>query len=92
MRGGFIAAGGALIEHIGWIFYVFGALVVLAGARMFRSSGAHSPGRNLAARGLRRVLPVTDGYAGDRFFVRLAPKSRPREPLKTPEPHGPVRT
>jgi tellurite resistance protein TerC len=75
LRGGFIAAGGALIEHIGWIFYVFGALVVLAGARMFRSSAAPSPGRNLAVRGLRRVLPVTDGYAGDRFFVRLAPKS-----------------
>ena len=71
LRGGFIAAGGALIEHIGWIFYVFGALVVLAGARMFRSGGTESPGRNLAARGLRRVLPVTDDYAGCRFFVRL---------------------
>ena len=70
LRGGFIAAGGALIAHIGWIFYVFGALVVLAGARMFRSGTADRPGRNLAARGLRRVLPVTDGYAGNRFFVR----------------------
>ena len=42
LRGGFIAAGGALIEHIGWIFYVFGALVVLAGARMFRSGAAEA--------------------------------------------------
>ena len=40
LRGGFIAAGGALIEHVGWIFYVFGALVVLAGARMFRADAA----------------------------------------------------
>jgi tellurite resistance protein TerC len=76
LRGGFIAAGGALIEHIGWIFYVFGALVMLAGVRMFRSGTAEGPGRNLAVRGLRRVLPVTDDYAGHRFFVRLAPKSR----------------
>ena len=75
LRGGFIAAGGALIEHIGWIFYVFGALVVLAGARMFRSGGTERPGRNLAARGLRRVLPVTDDYVGRRFFVRGDPKS-----------------
>ncbi len=45
LRGGFIAAGGALIEHIGWIFYVFGALVVLAGARMFRP-GAAGPGQS----------------------------------------------
>jgi tellurite resistance protein TerC len=70
MRGVFIAAGGALIEHIGWIFYVFGALVVLAGARMFRSGAGGTPGRNLAVRGLRRVLPVTDDYVGRRFFVR----------------------
>lgn len=74
MRGGFIAAGGALIEHIGWIFYVFGALVMLAGLRMFRSGAAE--GSDLAVRGLRRVLPVTDDYVGHRFFVRLAPKSR----------------
>ena len=42
LRGAFIAAGGALIEHVSWIFYVFGALVLLAGARMLRSgdSGA----------------------------------------------------
>ena len=76
MRGGFIAAGGALIEHIGWIFYVFGALVMLAGVRMFRSGTTEGPGGNLAVRGLRRVLPVTDDYVGHRFFVRLAPKSR----------------
>ena len=75
LRGGFIAAGGALIEHVGWIFYVFGALVVLAGARMFRSGTARRPGTNLAVRGLRRVLPVTDGYAGDRFFVRVGGKT-----------------
>jgi tellurite resistance protein TerC len=36
LRGGLIAAGGALIEHVSWIFYVFGALVLLAGVRMFR--------------------------------------------------------
>jgi tellurite resistance protein TerC len=75
MRGVFIAAGGALIEHIGWIFYVFGALVVLAGARMFRSGAGGTPGRNLAVRGLRRVLPVTDDYVGRRFFVRAGPRT-----------------
>jgi tellurite resistance protein TerC len=55
---------------------VFGALVMLAGVRMFRSGATDGPSRNLAVRGLRRVLPVTNDYAGQRFFVRLAPKSR----------------
>ena len=48
LRGGLIAAGGALIEHAGWIFYVFGALVLLAGVRMFRPGA--EPGGGLIAR------------------------------------------
>ena len=70
LRGAFIAAGGALLEHAGWIFYVFGALVLLAGARMLRPGhGPGSPGQ-LITRGLRRLLPVTPDFAGDRFIVR----------------------
>ena len=75
LRGGFIAAGGALIEQISWIFYVFGALVLLAGLRMFRPGDTVDPGRNLTVRGLRRVLPVTDDYAGGRFFTRAGGKT-----------------
>ena len=70
LRGGFIAAGGALIDHISWVFYVFGALVLLAGARMFRPGTVVDPRRNLIVCGLRRVLPVTDDYDGGRFFAR----------------------
>jgi tellurite resistance protein TerC len=75
LRGGFIAAGGALIGHIGWIFYVFGALVVLAGIRMLRPAAGGDQDRNLAVRALRRVLPVTANYAGHRFFVRVGGKT-----------------
>ena len=70
LRGGFIAAGGALIEHLSWIFYAFGALVLLAGVRMFRAGDAVAPRENLVVRGLRRVLPISDGYDGGRFLTR----------------------
>ena len=69
LRGAFIAAGGALVHHVGWIFYIFGAMVLLAGVRMFRP-GEGGSGDNLAVRGLRRVLPVTERYDGGRFFTR----------------------
>jgi len=79
LRGAFIAAGGALIERVSWIFYVFGAIVLLAGARMFRSgegsgsSGSSgSSGDSMAVRGLRRVLPVSERYDGSRLFIRTA--------------------
>ncbi|HEX5301590.1 MAG TPA: TerC/Alx family metal homeostasis membrane protein [Streptosporangiaceae bacterium] len=71
LRGIFIAAGGALIERVSWIFYVFGAIVLLAGARMFKS-GEGGSGNNLAVRGLRRVLPVSENYDGGRLLTRTA--------------------
>jgi tellurite resistance protein TerC len=71
LRGVFIAAGGALIENFSWIFYVFGAMVLVAGARMFRSGESGSE-NNLAVRGLRRVLPVTDHYDGTRLITRMS--------------------
>ena len=58
LRGGFIAAGGALIDHISWVFYVFGAMVLLAGARMLRPEPVSGADSNLTVRALRRVLPI----------------------------------
>ena len=74
LRGGFIAAGGALIDHISWIFYVFGAMVLLAGARMLRPEPVSGGDGNLTVRALRRVLPISTADAGDRFFTRSAGK------------------
>ena len=72
LRGGFIAAGGALIDSISWIFYVFGAMVLLAGARMLRPGPVGGAAdSNLTVRAMRRVLPITDADAGDRFFTRV---------------------
>ena len=70
LRGVFIAAGGALIQHVSWIFYLFGAMVLVAGARMFASG--EGSGNNLAVRGLRRVLPVSEQYDGGRLITRVS--------------------
>ena len=57
LRGGLIAAGGTLIEHVGWIFYVFGALVLLAGVRMLRPGP--DPGGGFIARWRARTGATT---------------------------------
>lgn len=70
LRAGFIAAGAALLDHFGWVLYLFGAVLVVAGVRMVRPQRPVDPERNLAMRAVRRVLPVTGGFCGDRFVVR----------------------
>jgi tellurite resistance protein TerC len=71
MRGCFIIAGVGLIERFHWFFYILGALLVYSGIRLgFAGEHQVDPSRNPAVKALRRLIPVTDGYHGDRFFVR----------------------
>lgn len=71
MRGAMIAAGAWLIEEFHWILYVFGAFLVFTGIRM-ASQAEHTiePGHHPVIRLVRRLVPVTQDYHGQRFFVR----------------------
>jgi tellurite resistance protein TerC len=69
MRGIFIAAGVALIQHVHAVIYVFGALLVVSGIKMALDRGVElHPERNPVLRVARRVLPITKDYVGGRFF------------------------
>ena len=70
MRAGFISAGAALLEHLSWAGYVFGALLVAAALRMARGGAVGDPRRGLVMRGLRKVMPVTESFDGGRFLTR----------------------
>ncbi|WP_210506381.1 TerC/Alx family metal homeostasis membrane protein [Naasia sp. SYSU D00057] len=71
MRGAFIAVGAALIANFSWIFYLFGALLLVLAAQQLRGSHGGNAADNAVVRLARRVLPVTDEYHGDRLTVRL---------------------
>jgi tellurite resistance protein TerC len=75
MRGTLIAVGATLLKEFHWIIYVFGAFLVFTGIRMalHRNQEMH-PERNPLIRFVRRIMPVTDNYEGDRFFLRRAGK------------------
>ena len=71
MRGIMIGIGAALIVRFQWIVYVFGVFLIFTGVKMLvvrAASGDMSD--NAIVRLLRRIIPVTERYHGQRFFVR----------------------
>jgi len=75
MRAAFVLAGVELLQSFHWVLYVFGALLLLTGLRMFfPGKRAMRPERNPLVRMARRIIPVSDEYEGEQFFVKQAGK------------------
>jgi tellurite resistance protein TerC len=73
MRGIFIVVGIGLIQRFHWITYIFGALLVYSGIKLFRQQGVGiEPENNPVLRLFRRWVPMTENYEGDKFVVRRA--------------------
>ena len=71
MRGAMIWAGAVLIDRFDWIIYVFGGFLVFTGIRMaMQDEHAIEPEANPVLRLVRRWVPVSPGYDGQRFFTR----------------------
>jgi tellurite resistance protein TerC len=75
LRGVFILIGAELLERFDWIVYVFGAFLIYTGIRMalHREVEVH-PERNPVLRLVRRFVPMTKSFEGERFFVRRSGK------------------
>jgi tellurite resistance protein TerC len=66
-----IALGALLLQEFDWIVYVFGAILVYTGIRMFRQKEEIVQlERNPVVRLARRLLPFDKAYDGTRFFTR----------------------
>ena len=71
MRGLFIATGVTLLNMFQWLIYLFGAFLIFTGIKLaLRKEEEVHPERNPVLRVARRLLPVTPGYEGQRFFIR----------------------
>jgi tellurite resistance protein TerC len=73
MRGVFIAAGAALIHQFMWVFYLFGALLLVTAVRLARHGVSPAGGEfheNATIRWSRRVLPISRGYEGASLLTR----------------------
>jgi len=70
LRGSFILTGVGLIHRFHWVLYILGGLLIFSGIRFLRGQHQVDPKKNPVVRALRRWLPMTDTYQGDRFLVR----------------------
>jgi tellurite resistance protein TerC len=71
MRGVFIGAGALLLQTFHWVIYIFGAFLVFTGIKMITNdeTSVH-PEDNPVIKVLRRVMPISPQFEGQRFFVK----------------------
>ena len=67
----FISLGAVLMQYH-WVIVVFGVFLVATGLKiLFLPEKPLDPENNPAIRLVRRLLPVTPGFHGDRFWTRI---------------------
>ncbi|MGV1088281.1 MAG: TerC family protein [Mycobacterium sp.] len=75
MRAAFIAVGAAAIGAFSWIFYLFGVFLIITALKLARESGhereAEVERENRLVTLVRRFVPTSDSYDGDRFTTRV---------------------
>ncbi len=71
MRGIFIAVGATLISNFSWIFYIFGALLLVLAYRQAFASHETDPQNIGIVKFARRHLPFVDQYHGDKLSVKI---------------------
>ncbi|MGW4020723.1 TerC family protein [Streptomyces sp. NPDC005009] len=72
-RGVFLAAGVAVVSRFTAVLFVFAAILFYSTYKILKEEeDSFDPGRSIAVRLLRKVVPVRDEYAGPHFFVKEA--------------------
>ncbi len=71
-RAMFLGAGVAVVSAFEWIFFIFGAFLIYTAVKLARGGEEPDidPGKSLAVRLLRKVIPVGDRYDGQQMLVR----------------------
>jgi tellurite resistance protein TerC len=68
----FIALGATLIQSFSWMILLFGAFLIITGVKMiWLKDRKIDPDKNPVVRGLRKILPVTPDYVGQKFFTKI---------------------
>jgi len=75
LRGIFIILGAAVIERFSWVFYIFGAFLIYTAWNLARTKHDEEEVQgeydNAFVRLVRRIVPTTTEYHGDKVFVKI---------------------
>ena len=84
LRGIFIFAGVSLIERFEWVLYVFGVFLLYTAVKIARHDESKEVdySKNIAIRVVKRFVPTTDVYDGQKLFTKERAK-RVATPLFT---------
>ncbi|MEX2089706.1 MAG: TerC family protein [Bacteroidota bacterium] len=77
MRSILIGVGVALIATFHWIIYLFGAFLIFTGIKMGlqKETAELRPEKNIIVRFFKKLMPVTAGYHGEKFFLKIGGKT-----------------
>lgn len=71
-RGIFIALGSVIISAFAWVLYLFAAFLIYTGFKMYQHRNSHFDVENSKfLKWFRSVVPSTDKYYKQKFFVRI---------------------
>ena len=71
MRAIFIATGVTLLQTFDWIIYVFGAMLIYTGFKMWKDTEPKiEPEKNPVLKLFKRLMPITENFVGSHFFVK----------------------
>jgi tellurite resistance protein TerC len=74
-RGIFLAAGVAVVSTFTAVLFAFAAVLLYSAYKLVKDEDeTYDPGKSVAMRLMRKVIPVRDEYAGTKFFVLEAGK------------------
>ncbi|MBC6993049.1 TerC family protein [Neolewinella lacunae] len=65
-----ILAGVYLLDRFDWMFYVFGLLLLYSALKMTKDAEDVPPSENPVIKFIKRVVPVTKHYHGNRFWIK----------------------
>ena len=65
----FIFFGVKIVAMFEWVLYIFGAVLIINGVKMFKKEKEKDPHDSPIAKVIAKVLPMTTTFSGDKFMV-----------------------